>query len=422
MSSYFNIKHATKDLEVVKVFCYRHRSEQEFIAAGVICDELIRLYEDECDKFDDLVKSSENIITYAASSAPCVNEGKKQAIEYKNLDGLLPFISGILYDSERDILYSVIEDIVDLHWKIRGKKSLSNVRDTDSFIKYFTETGNDANVIKSVVRRLQDTYGGQIGTLNVMESESLMSLPLLLSEITLKKLSFAFYANPDDFSHLIPTLTAASQCRVAVILRFINQWLYGEDGNADSYLAKAETCMKFEGRLTEHGIRGLPKCLGILHLRTDLDALRELSVHIQELSQLRILELKIHDDGSYDPGSSLTPIDFTGGEFTVEFSTSLDVTVGANMERMARILNAFWPPNRKSSEDEITFLHLLPPSPTTFTEDGVKLLATNLTIQPLSLFKIFDVEEEAFEKEEEYSQLFKDKGFGIFQFSKVNWG
>ncbi|XP_066980997.1 uncharacterized protein [Macrobrachium rosenbergii] len=421
MSSYFNIKHATKDLEVVKVFCYRHRSEQEFIAASVICDELVRLYEDEWDKFDDLVKSSENIITYVASSATCANEGKKQAIDYKNLDGLLPFISGLLYDAERDILYSVIDDIIDLHWKIRGTKSLSEVTDTESFIKYFTETGNDANVVKSVVKKLQDIYGGNIGRLYVTESESLVSLPLLLPEVTLKKLSLSLFGNPDDFSHLIPTLTTASQCRIAVLLAFQSQWHDREGGNADIYLAEAKTCTRFKGKLTEYGIRGIPKCLGILRLRTDLDALRAMSNHIQELSQLRILELKLHDDGSCDPGS-LSPIDFTGEEFTVEFSTSLDVAVESNMERMARVLNAFWPPNRKSSEDEITFLFLLPPSPMNFTEDGVKLLSANLTIQPLSLFKIFDVVEEAFEKEKEYSQLFKDKGLGLFQLSKVNWG
>ncbi|XP_066959094.1 NLR family CARD domain-containing protein 4-like [Macrobrachium rosenbergii] len=41
MSSYFSIKNTKKQQEIVKVYCHRHRSEQEFAAAGSICDDII---------------------------------------------------------------------------------------------------------------------------------------------------------------------------------------------------------------------------------------------------------------------------------------------------------------------------------------------------------------------------------------------
>ncbi|XP_064080668.1 uncharacterized protein LOC135197538 [Macrobrachium nipponense] len=41
MSSYFSIKKTKKHLDIVNVYCHRHRSEQEFAAAGSICDDII---------------------------------------------------------------------------------------------------------------------------------------------------------------------------------------------------------------------------------------------------------------------------------------------------------------------------------------------------------------------------------------------
>ncbi|XP_068219631.1 uncharacterized protein [Palaemon carinicauda] len=429
MSSYFNIKHTTKDLEVVKIFSYRHRSEQEFIAASVICDEMIRLYEDESDKFDELKEKGENIINYVVSSVLYLNEGKKQLTEDINLDGLMPFITGILYNTKRDILYLIVEDILNLHleikwkWKIRKEQYLSEVIDTDyflmsevidtdSFLKYITETRNDDKFIKCVIKILKDSYGGNIGLLHMTEDEFLACIPLLVPEITVKRLACIFLSNPDDLPNLIPTLSTASQCNIEVELEFSNQWLDGSDGNADSCLEKAVTCVMFKGKLTQYGIRCIPKCMRILHLRVDLNALGEMSAHIQVLSCLRSLVLKVHDDGSSDPGN-LSPIDFRGEAFAVHFFTDQDVTVDSNLERMATILNRFWPPNRRQSEDEIT-MYIKPSLSSKFTENGIKLLVTKLKVEPLGLLIIYGTDE-AFDKKNEIYEHFKDRNFGRFQ-------
>ncbi|XP_068219637.1 uncharacterized protein [Palaemon carinicauda] len=421
MSSYFNIKHTRKDLEVVKIFSYRHRSEQEFIAASVICDEMIRLYEDERDKFEELKEKDENIINYVVSSVPYLNERKKQLTEDISLDGLMPFITGILYNTKRDILYLIVEDILNLHlkirkwkWRIREEKYLSEVIDTDSFLKYITETRNDDKFIKCVIKILKDSYGGNIGILRMTEDEFLACIPLLVPEITVKTLECSFHSNPDDLPNLIPTLSTASQCNIEVTLRFYNQRRHGSGGNVDSCLEKAVTCVEFEGKLTQYGIRCIPKCMRILYLNVDLNALGAMSAHIQVLSCLRSLELIVRDDGSSDPGN-LSPIDFRGKEFLVVFYTDQDVTVDSNLERMATVLNGFWPPNRRQSKDEKTMLYISSSLSSRFTENGIKLLVTKLNVEPLSLLVIFGGTDEALDKKNEIYEHFKDRNFGHFQ-------
>ncbi|XP_068220000.1 uncharacterized protein [Palaemon carinicauda] len=438
MSSYFNIKHTTKDLEVVKIFSYRHRSEQEFIAASVICDEMIRLYEDERDKFEELKEKGENIINYVVSSLPYLNEGKKQLTEDLNLDGLMPFITGILYNTAIDILYLIVEDILNLHleirgkWKIREEQYLSEVIDTDSFLKYITETRNDDKFIKCVIKILKDLCGGNIGILHMTEDEFLACIPLLVPEITVKTLECSFHSNPDDLPNLIPTLSTASQCNIEVTLRFPNQWPDGSDGNADSCLEKAVTCVKFEGKLTQYGIRCIPKCMRILGLRVDLNALGAMSAHIQVLSCLRSLGkrsffvlirmLYVFMMTDIQPKiwlGNLSPIDFRGEKFYVNFLTDQDVTVDSNLERMATVLNGFWPPKRRQSEDEITALNISSLLSSKFTGNGIKLLVTKLKVEPLSRLDIYGGSDEALEKENEIYEHFKDRKFGSFQLSKI---
>ncbi|XP_064095016.1 uncharacterized protein LOC135207279 isoform X2 [Macrobrachium nipponense] len=113
MSSYFSVKYSRKGLDLVRIYCYKHRSEQEFAAAGAICDVITRMYREERQNFEKLL-SQGNLIEHAAivhtMDFPHVPVKKRRESKtYGNkiienaLEGLLVFITGILYNTRIDL-------------------------------------------------------------------------------------------------------------------------------------------------------------------------------------------------------------------------------------------------------------------------------------------------------------------------------
>ncbi|XP_066959191.1 NLR family CARD domain-containing protein 4-like [Macrobrachium rosenbergii] len=105
MSSYFSIKKTVKHLEVVNVYCHRHRSEQEFAVAGSICD--------------DIVTSSGrphggNVIRDVLQLKG-LWDGKDHFQLFMKFREVISFIPGILYGTDRGVLHDTIQHIHEIY-------------------------------------------------------------------------------------------------------------------------------------------------------------------------------------------------------------------------------------------------------------------------------------------------------------------
>ncbi|XP_064092564.1 LOW QUALITY PROTEIN: uncharacterized protein LOC135205656 [Macrobrachium nipponense] len=104
MSSYFSIKHICDGLQIVNVYCYAHRSEQEFAIAADVCDEISARMQEGGDFLLDVVLQSKGLTDAPVSE----NNGL-----FKKLEGVISFIPGILYQRcpKSDALYNQIKHI-----------------------------------------------------------------------------------------------------------------------------------------------------------------------------------------------------------------------------------------------------------------------------------------------------------------------
>ncbi|XP_066958990.1 uncharacterized protein [Macrobrachium rosenbergii] len=107
MSSYFSIKKTKKQLEIVNVYCHRHRSEQAFAAAGSICDDVItsagRRQQGGGKILGDVLRSKG------------LWDGRDIRQLFGKFKDIISFITGILYRTERDVLYDTIDHIHELY-------------------------------------------------------------------------------------------------------------------------------------------------------------------------------------------------------------------------------------------------------------------------------------------------------------------
>ncbi|XP_064103226.1 uncharacterized protein LOC135213188 isoform X2 [Macrobrachium nipponense] len=194
MSSYFCIKHTKEQLEIKKVFCYRHRSEQEFAVAVNICDDIItREGQQEGNIIEDVLRSKGFQIVQMIAD---------QASVFRRLRNVISFIPGILYSTDRDVLYKRINDIHEFF------VSYCISSDTHYYLLVpYIETRLDNKILESLVsvmavKNLKDYL--HFGVADIFSI-----LPPLLSKVRLKRIAFA--DAPKDLSEVNETLHVASQ-------------------------------------------------------------------------------------------------------------------------------------------------------------------------------------------------------------------
>ncbi|XP_066988172.1 uncharacterized protein [Macrobrachium rosenbergii] len=193
MSSYFCIKHAKKRLDFEKVYCYRHSSEQEFAVAGSVCDDII----------SSRRQQGRNMIRSVLRSKLLWDASGK--VDNYNLlmelREVISFITGILYSTERDVLYNTINDIHELYLSSRNFLWTHDV-----LLEPCTETRLDDKVLGSLVSLMKETDLKK--SVRFRKTNSLLVLPSLLSKLRPK--IFEFRAAPVDLSELNETLQVAN--------------------------------------------------------------------------------------------------------------------------------------------------------------------------------------------------------------------
>ncbi|XP_066949323.1 uncharacterized protein [Macrobrachium rosenbergii] len=198
MSSYFSIKLTRKHLDFEKVYCYTHRSMQEFAVAGVVCDDII------LSSTRQKGGNSFELVLRSVGLLSPEDEREGNVILSQELLEVIFYVPGILYSTERNVLYEFIDDIHDFYmlaW------DLSLERFVDNLLIPCAETRLDRKVLKSLASRLKDKVARD-GML-ISKTESLFVLPSLLSK--LQPATIKFCEVPRDLSELNVTLQVANQ-------------------------------------------------------------------------------------------------------------------------------------------------------------------------------------------------------------------
>ncbi|XP_066953154.1 uncharacterized protein [Macrobrachium rosenbergii] len=195
MSSYFSIKKKRESLKTVKVYCHRHKSEQEFAAAGNICDDIIT----------SIRRSKGGKIIREVLKLKGLWDGSDPHQLFWELREVISFIPGILYSTERDVLYETINELHEL----TASDRLSNVH--DDLLEPCIETRLDGRVLESLVSQMERKTSLKEGV-RFTQTKSLYVLPSLLCQLRPKKILLRFSSNElRDLSQLDETLRAANE-------------------------------------------------------------------------------------------------------------------------------------------------------------------------------------------------------------------
>ncbi|XP_064082944.1 uncharacterized protein LOC135198955 [Macrobrachium nipponense] len=218
MSSYFSIKKTKKHLDIVKVYCHRHRSEQEFAVAGSICNDIITSNRTKggnilLDVLQSHCKHEDN----DGSGDKDENEAEYLFVRFR---GVISFIPGILYSTERDVLYDTIDEIHELY--VSYSLSEMNDVDLDALLDPCIETRLDNEVLKSLVSQMKrETH--LMDRVRFQEPKSLYVLPSLLPKVRPKEITLGFTYPNVTVPKLSETLTSAvhNSIRTEVALKML---------------------------------------------------------------------------------------------------------------------------------------------------------------------------------------------------------
>ncbi|XP_066939052.1 uncharacterized protein [Macrobrachium rosenbergii] len=192
MSSYFIIKHARDHLNIVKVFCYSHRSEQEFAIARNICEDLM----------SGRRQQGETTLLKVLQSKGLANTSMSDIQIFRQLRDLIAFIPGILQQEypKSDALYNHIKDVQ----KLYVAYSLSQ-RMHDDLLEPCMETRLDDQVVQSLASLLEGTPLKECS--KYKNPDSCLVLPSLVSK--LKPARIDLEETPRDLSKVEEILQVA---------------------------------------------------------------------------------------------------------------------------------------------------------------------------------------------------------------------
>ncbi|XP_066982600.1 uncharacterized protein [Macrobrachium rosenbergii] len=348
MSSYFSVKQTKKQLEIVKVYCHRHRSEQEFAVAGSICDDIIT---------SNGRPQGGNIARDVLQSKGLWDETDPDWL-FGKLREVICFIPGILYSTERDVLYDTIEDFHELYvsYSFFDYDDDDYVGPHDDLLETCIETRLDNKVLESIVSRMRKTLKDRV---EFTEPKSLYVLPSLLPKLRPKEIGLNFSSSnvPRDLSQLNETLYAACQSSVHInIIIRINLSQYAQ-------LSEKEVLLPVDK-----------------------------------------LDLMIIDDG-YQDLESLHPISLMTSAKELELTYRLEGT--PEEDRIPHVINRTFPTTREGGATDLGIY--------VWEDQDIRLLLQSLTVPPLRSIYIFvtsGTKIDDVEYVEELKALCKLKGFG----------
>ncbi|XP_066958977.1 uncharacterized protein [Macrobrachium rosenbergii] len=235
MSSYFSIKKTKKQLEILNVYCHRHRSEQEFAAAGSICDDIITSGGRRPQGGGKIVR--------AVLRSRGLWDGRNINQLFGKFNAVISFIPGILYGTERDVLYDTIEEIHELY--VSYTLSPPPLGGQDPLLEPSIETRVDKKVLESLVSQMERETSLK-NRVKFKQPKSLYVLPFLLPKLKPKEIELQFTSLEvaKGISPFSEALKAASQANVrrkisiGIALRDQSQLSGGEILPPVDYLSK----------------------------------------------------------------------------------------------------------------------------------------------------------------------------------------
>ncbi|XP_066980084.1 uncharacterized protein [Macrobrachium rosenbergii] len=342
MSSYFSIKKTKKHLEIVKVYCHRHRSEQEFAVAGNICDDIIA----------SIGRPQGGNIVRDVLQSKGLWDGSDQLQLFRILMEVMSFILGILYSTERDVLYKTIHYIHELYVSQYFDDD-DDFGTHDHLLEPCIESRLDEKVLESLVAQMRKF--SLKDRVRFHETKSLYVLPSLLPKLRPKEIELEFFSKKlRDLSQLNKTLEATKElCIFTEVLLFINLSDY----------------IQLSGKA---------------------------------FPPVDYLDLKSSDKGYQDLESlhRLIPLMTSAKKLNLEYSL-----FKSPEDRFAKIINRTLPTNREEGGTTDLVINL-------FKDCDVKLLLQSLNVRPLRSVRISPPFGTKIDDVEDLKTLCREKGLG----------
>ncbi|XP_064098563.1 uncharacterized protein LOC135209728 [Macrobrachium nipponense] len=174
MSSYFSIKQMYDGPQIVNLYCYGHRSEQEFAIAVDLCDEISARMQQGGDSPLDAALQSKGLTKSSVFDDKDV---------FKELIGVISFIPGILYQKypKSDALYNQIKVIQKLYVTYSLTQNMH-----DEVLEPCIETRLDDQVLQSHASLLGETHLKK--NIRFKRVDSYFALPPLMSLLKPRRL------------------------------------------------------------------------------------------------------------------------------------------------------------------------------------------------------------------------------------------
>lgn len=340
MSTLFTTKFS-QALLTEKIFCYKHRTDQEFGAACAICSVL----GNEGGLYEELHQGSKGDIIKRFLLSFCPEESQKSTIDkedFKGLRRLFTFVTGVLSVSNK--VGNFIKELLEM--TLTEEEGESFV--LDDFLQHLSESGVNPVVVDAVLEEMKKR---KIKKWILREGKTLEFAEFLIPKIKPDHIQLELNVDSLTIPHARALLVKIYEAGIPVALKQLDWFIESEFGCvSELFLEGSRSLELFWGLLNKKGISLLSEDIQELVIRTtDLDALEHFNTRLSSLNQLRHLCLYVKFSEIPDHGTLSCPLQFSG-QFCGVFVDLNGYAGGDNSARnVAEFINSLWSEVREAS-------------------------------------------------------------------------
>ncbi|XP_071539787.1 uncharacterized protein [Panulirus ornatus] len=365
LSSYFTTKLSRDQFTLTRIYCFRHRLEQQYSCASHLATLAIQ-------------RTPNSTLTELLEQSYSNNQDLES-----RMDEVMTFLTGILH--MKKVLPTFAREIIDLV-DMQQRYSLVVM---DTLLHHLAECDTDITVLQAAQARLHLYHKEGTRIWVIKSGRYLRSLPPLLALRPVEELSLEIPENPETLTSLYPTIQYALKMNIKIGLYLC----YQRDGSQEKddrslQIFSGTTLLDgFRGRISVGGVRLLPETLEVLNLEeVDVETLANLATRLHSLHKLNTLMLFVKLRYIPKP-DTVTRLQYHGRGLCIHLLPP--VTQDDQAGKLGAWLGNIWPPSPPPQGDKLRawILTIWPETPpphycvyiwdTNLTAAGIETLLEN---------------------------------------------
>ncbi|XP_064112675.1 uncharacterized protein LOC135219660 isoform X2 [Macrobrachium nipponense] len=340
MSTLFTTKFSQAFL-TEKIFCYKHRTDQEFGAACAICAVL----ENEGGLYEKIHRGNEKEIIKRFLLSLCPEESQKSTIskeDCKGLSRLFTFVTGLLSISNK--VCNFIKEILEMTLTEEEGESFI----LDDLLQHLSESGVNPDVVDAI---LEEMKRRKIRKWTLRDGKTLEFAEFLIPKMKPDHISLELNVDSLTVPNARALLSKIYEARIPLSLRQTDWQTESECGFVSELFLEGATSLEILwGLLSKKAISLLSEDIQELVIRTtDLDTLEHFNTRLSSLNQLRHLCLYVKFSEIPDHGTLSCPLQFSGQFFGVCVDLNGYVGGDGTARNVAEFINSLFSEIREAS-------------------------------------------------------------------------